>query len=188
MGPVLEFDLSKVLKGIDVTMAQFIDICILCGCDYCPSIRGIGPKRAFEFIKKWKNIEGVLEGIKEMEKYVIPPNWQYKESRELFVNPNVTDKKDLPKFKWELPKEKELTEFLVEKMSFNLQRVQNGIARLKKCKGKASQRRMDSFFKMAPSTGNKKKKKKEEKVTGKKRKRGKENDKKPANKKRKTQK
>merc|ERR1712130_319576 len=184
--PVLEFDLNKVLNGLDVTMAQFIDICILCGCDYCPSIRGIGPKKAYQYIKKWNNIEGVIEGIKDMQKYKIPDNWQYKESRELFLNPSVTKKADLPKFKWELPKEKELTEFLVERMSFNLNRVQTGIARLMKCKGKASQRRMDSFFKVAPSTGNKKKKKKEEKVTGKKRKRGKdkENDKKPANKKR----
>merc|ERR1712129_204971 len=146
--PVLEFDLHKVLEGMEVTMSQFIDICILCGCDYCPSIRGIGPKRAFEFIKKWKNIEGVLEGIKDMQKYVIPPNWQYKESRELFVNPNVTKKKDLPTFKWELPKEKELTDFLVEKMSFNLDRVHKGIDRLKKCKKKGTQRRMDQFFKL----------------------------------------
>merc|ERR1712228_80453 len=108
--PVLEFDLSKVLSGLDVTMAQFIDICILCGCDYCPSIRGIGPKRAYEFIKKWQNIEGVIEGIKDMQKYKIPENWQYKESRELFVNPMVTKKADLPTFKWELPKEKEKME------------------------------------------------------------------------------
>merc|ERR1712129_229017 len=106
---VLEFDLHKVLEGMEVTMSQFIDICILCGCDYCPSIRGIGPKRAFEFIKKWKNIEGVLEGIKDMEKYVIPPNWQYKESRELFVNPNVTKKKDLPTFKKKKKKKKKIS-------------------------------------------------------------------------------
>ena len=187
--PVLEFDLSKVLKGLDVTMAQFIDICILCGCDYCPSIRGIGPKRAYEFIKKWGNIEGVIEGIKGMEKYIIPENWQYKESRELFVNPDVTKKEDLPKFKWELPKEKELTQFLVEKMSFNLDRVHKGIERLKKCKGKSGQKRLDSFFKMAPSTSSKRKKV-ETKVTGKKRKRvgDKEDNKPPANKKRRTQK
>ena len=41
-------------------MDQFIDICILCGCDYTDSIRGIGPKKAFEFIKRYKNIETLL--------------------------------------------------------------------------------------------------------------------------------
>merc|ERR1712130_15748 len=185
--PVLEFDLNKVLNGLDVTMAQFIDICILCGCDYCPSIRGIGPKKAYQYIKKWNNIEGVIEGIKDMQKYKIPDNWQYKESRELFLNPSVTKKADLPKFKWELPKEKELTDFLVEKMSFNLDRVQKGIDRLKKCRGKSGQKRLDSFFKSAPSTTSKRKKKKE-KVTGKKRKRAKDDNKTPANKKKKNQK
>eukprot|EP01083_Nonionella_stella_P199441 731311_1 len=104
--PVLEFDLSKILLGMDVTMDQFIDICILCGCDYCPSIRGIGPKRAYEFIKKWNNIEGILKNIKEQKKYIIPENWQFDQARKLFKEPNVTDAKDLPKFKWELPKKK----------------------------------------------------------------------------------
>jgi flap endonuclease-1 len=33
------------------------------GCDYCPTIRGIGPKKAFELIMQHKNIEAVLENI-----------------------------------------------------------------------------------------------------------------------------
>jgi flap endonuclease-1 len=28
-------------------MEQFVDLCILCGCDYCDSVRGIGPKKAY---------------------------------------------------------------------------------------------------------------------------------------------
>eukprot|EP00483_Globobulimina_turgida_P000627 UN00627 len=150
--PVLEFDLKKVLSGMNVSMDQFIDICILCGCDYCPSIRGIGAVRAYEFIKKWKNIEGILQNIKSQSKYVIPENWQFDKARELFKSPDVTDAKDLPKFTWDLPKEKELTEYLVEKMSFEIRRVNKGIERLKKCKGKSSQRRLDSFFKVVPSS------------------------------------
>lgn len=37
---IMEIDLSRVLQGLNITMEQFIDICILCGCDYCDSIRG----------------------------------------------------------------------------------------------------------------------------------------------------
>ena len=30
----------QVLEGLQLTREQFIDVCILCGCDYCGSIRG----------------------------------------------------------------------------------------------------------------------------------------------------
>lgn len=31
----------QVLEELELTMDQFIDLCILCGCDYCDSIKGI---------------------------------------------------------------------------------------------------------------------------------------------------
>jgi len=31
----------QILEGLNLTMDQFIDVCILSGCDYCESIRGI---------------------------------------------------------------------------------------------------------------------------------------------------
>lgn len=46
-----------------MTKEQFIDLCILLGCDYCETIRGIGPKKAFELIKTYGDIESVLENI-----------------------------------------------------------------------------------------------------------------------------
>lgn len=69
---------------------QFIDLCILLGCDYCDSIRGIGPKRAIELIKTHKTLEKVLEHI-DTKKYTVPENWIYKQARELFINPEVAD-------------------------------------------------------------------------------------------------
>ena len=39
------------LRGhILVVLFQFIDLCKLLGCDYCDSIRGIGPKRAYDLL------------------------------------------------------------------------------------------------------------------------------------------
>ena len=64
-------------------MDQFIDMCILLGCDYCDSIKGIGPKKALELIKEHKNIETILENI-DQEKYKVPENWTFAEARELF--------------------------------------------------------------------------------------------------------
>ena len=42
---------------------QFIDLCILLGCDYCDSIKGIGPKKAVELINKHKCIEKIIENL-----------------------------------------------------------------------------------------------------------------------------
>ena len=38
--PIMQFDLSDVLDGLKLTKEEFIDLCILCGCDYTSTIRG----------------------------------------------------------------------------------------------------------------------------------------------------
>jgi len=86
--PILEIHLDKVLQGLELTMDQFIDLCILLGCDYTDKIRGIGPKRALEFIKKYESIEKILENL-DKEKYQIPDPFPYQEIRDYFKNPEV---------------------------------------------------------------------------------------------------
>jgi len=44
-------------------LPQFIDLCILLGCDYCGTIKGIGPKRAIDLIKQHGSIEEILDNI-----------------------------------------------------------------------------------------------------------------------------
>ena len=69
--PIMEINLAIALEELDMTMDQFVDVCILCGCDYSDSIRGIGPKKALELIKKYKNIETMLANL-DKSKYVVP--------------------------------------------------------------------------------------------------------------------
>lgn len=57
---VKEVDLSKTLKGLGLDQKQFIDLCILMGCDYCGSIKGIGGKKGLDFIHKYNTIENIL--------------------------------------------------------------------------------------------------------------------------------
>ena len=130
-------------------MDQFIDICILCGCDYTDSIRGIGPKKAYEFIKRYKNIETLLAHL-DKKKYPIPEgSFQYEQARALFKNPEVTSKEEIDKaLKWNPPDEEALTKFMVEEKGFAPERVAAGINRIKKSKSKGSQGRLDSFFKV----------------------------------------
>ena len=85
---IIEIDLESILKNTNLTLEQFVDICILCGCDYTIKIKTIGPINAYKLICKYKNIEYLLENIKDNKKYSITDdfisNFNYKEARSLF--------------------------------------------------------------------------------------------------------
>jgi len=67
--PVLEITLTEVLKGMELDMEQFIDLCILCGCDYTVNIRGVGAITALKLIKDHKNMAAVVEHLKKDDKH-----------------------------------------------------------------------------------------------------------------------
>merc|ERR1712080_683629 len=46
--PIKEINLEQVLEGLEMTQAEFTDLCVLLGCDYCDKIRGMGPKNALK--------------------------------------------------------------------------------------------------------------------------------------------
>ncbi|KAJ3679600.1 hypothetical protein LUZ60_017611 [Juncus effusus] len=142
--PVMEFEVSKVLEELELTMDQFIDFCILCGCDYCDSIKGIGGQTALKLIKQHGCIETILENINK-DRYQIPENWPYEEARRLFKEPNVT--LDVPELKWTPPDEEGIVNFLVNENGFNQDRVTKAIEKIKAAKNKSSQGRLESFFK-----------------------------------------
>ena len=49
-GLVNLYKLDTVLTGLKMSMSQFIDFCILSGCDYCPRIPGLGPVTALKHV------------------------------------------------------------------------------------------------------------------------------------------
>jgi 5'-3' exonuclease len=55
--PISEISFDKVLEGLKLNINEFVDLCILLGCDYCDTIKGIGPKRAWELIEQYRSIE-----------------------------------------------------------------------------------------------------------------------------------
>lgn len=82
------FCLCQIL--MEIFSFQFIDLCILLGCDYCESIRGIGPKRAIELVSQYECIEEILKNI-DKNKYIVPEDWNYEQARKLFISPEVAD-------------------------------------------------------------------------------------------------
>ncbi|EKE37191.1 hypothetical protein ENUP19_0347G0022 [Entamoeba nuttalli] len=141
--PIREYSLSSILEETGFTMEQFIDLCILLGCDYCETIKGVGPITAFELIQQYKSIENILQHLSD--KYKVPENWKYKEARELFLHPDVADFSDY-KLEWNKIDEEGIKKYLVTEKHFNEERVTKGIEKLKNVKSKKAQGRLDSFF------------------------------------------
>ena len=46
-----------------MNMDQFIDFCILCGCDYTCKIHRLGFTTAYKSLKKYENIEEIIENL-----------------------------------------------------------------------------------------------------------------------------
>lgn len=150
--PIQEFHLNRVLEGLELSQKEFIDLCILLGCDYCDSIKGIGPKRAIDLIRQHRDLETILNNI-DKKKYPVSEDWMYKEARNLFVEPEVTDPEKI-ELKWIDPDEEGLVKYLCGDKAFNEDRVRNGAKKLAKARSGTTQGRLDTFFKVLPSTNN----------------------------------
>jgi len=153
--PIQEIHTDKVLEGLNMDRKQFVDLCILLGCDYLDPIPKIGPSTALKLIREHGSLEKVVEFIQNdpKKRYTIPEDWPYQDARELFFNPDVRQADD-PEcdFKWEKPDVEGLVQFLVKEKGFSEDRVRNGAQRLEKNLKGAQQARIEGFFKVIPKT------------------------------------
>nr|XP_056707061.1 flap endonuclease 1 [Euleptes europaea] len=168
--PIQEFHLNHILQDMGLTQQEFVDLCILLGCDYCESIRGIGPKRAVELIKQYKSIEKIVQQI-DTKKYSLPENWLHREAQQLFLAPEVVDPEAV-ELKWSEPDEEGLVHFLCGEKQFNEERIRNGVKRLSKSRQGSTQGRLDDFFKVTGSITSAKRKEPEPKGSSKKKAKG----------------
>jgi flap endonuclease-1 len=180
---------SKAIEGLGLTHDQFVDLCILLGCDYCDTIRGIGPKTALKLVREYGCIEKILDNI-DRTKYGVPQSWvpdevhgNIQDNTRVSNLDVVEDMEDSVKvhpiyvqarhlfnnhnvqssvqLKWTDCQPEELKKFLVDKMGFNKERVMSSIEKLQKAFKATSkaQMRMDSFFRVKPDSGTKRKQK-----------------------------
>ena len=139
---------------------QFVDLCILLGCDYLDPIKGIGPNTALKLIREHGSLEAIVAHIQSESKpkYTIPADWPYKDARDLFFHPDVrpADHPDC-EFQWNAPDVDGLVKYLVDEKGFSEDRVRNAAERLKKNLKTAQQARLEGFFKPVEKTEEEKK-------------------------------
>jgi len=78
---IMEVTLDRVLEQLGISMDQFIDFCILSGCDYCDTLKGVGPSTAMRMLMQHGTIEKVLE-VLGPEK--VPANFNFEAARDFF--------------------------------------------------------------------------------------------------------
>jgi flap endonuclease-1 len=121
-------NLESILKNFEMTYSQFIDMCILCGCDYCENIPRIGNKTAYNLVKKHGSIEQIIPTVKH-----IPHDYEkkYKDSRRLFTE--YHDSLDMQQLTIHHSPRKldELSQYLIQICGMSEQRVQNTIKKIK---------------------------------------------------------
>lgn len=121
---IIEITLDKILKEAELTMDQFIDLCIMLGCDYCPTIEGIGMCKSYILIKRYGSLNKIVElGQYNIGKRIIKINIsnefkdRYKIAQEYFKNPPINE--DINDIQWDKPNFNALTHLLTTKYSYS---------------------------------------------------------------------
>lgn len=120
-------DLKKILNNFEMSFDEFIDLCILCGCDYCSTIQSVGPKTAFKLIKKHKTIENIIENeskLKINESF----KTKYHDARHSFMI--FKDKVKVSKYTDKTIDIEELKIYLTDTLSFSEKRVQTSLKKI----------------------------------------------------------
>ena len=94
-----EINLNKFLKDSKLSQNQLIDIAIMNGCDYCPSFKGIGPIKSYNFIKKYNTLEKTIK----TEKLTLP--YSIDKAKDYFKNAPVIDSNNIKINKLNIDKE-----------------------------------------------------------------------------------
>lgn len=140
------FALDVALEDLQLSMDEFVDLCILCGCDYVDGIRGVGVVKALSMIRQHKDLAIIVEELRASPKYEVPDPYPVDQLREMFFKPEVTPAKDVV-LKWSKPDEAAIKKVMVEENQFDETKIENGIKRLVEARKTSNQVRVDSFFK-----------------------------------------
>jgi len=116
---IIEAD--EMLRKLQISLRQLIDIAILIGTDFNPGVKGIGPKTALKLMQTYGSIEHLPQDIRSKAAK------NYREVREIFYHPQTTEDystehKTVDKIG--------LYEFLCKERDFSRERVEMVVKRM----------------------------------------------------------
>jgi flap endonuclease-1 len=124
---------NDLLRKLGITREQLIDMGILIGTDFNDGIKGVGPKKAYQLVKKY----GSLRNIPSIKIE------NYEEIRNIFLDPEVFDPGHI---NTPILNEQKAIDLLVAKHDFSVERVTSALNRVKEARKQGVQRSIDSFF------------------------------------------
>ena len=134
LGDLEFYQLDKVLRQLNVTREELVDMRILIGTDFCEGLKGVGAKTALKLAHNGQLKEKIAELQKES-------THDLDEVKDIFLKHNVnTDYK----IKWEKPDKDKLIEFMCYEHGFSVERVSRASDRLKNLN--SSQGSLDAWF------------------------------------------
>ena len=143
LGNLEFYELDRVLRELDITREELVDMGILIGTDFCDGLKGVGAKTALKLAKKGQLKEKIAELQKEEKIAELQKESTHDldEVRDIFLNHNVnTDYK----IKWEKPKQDKIIEFLCYEHGFSEDRVIKASDKLKNLN--SAQGSLDAWF------------------------------------------
>lgn len=121
-----------------VTREQLIIIGLLVGGDYNPGIKGYGPKKALELVKKEKTLKNVLEKIEWNNE--MPAEEIY----DFYLNPEIEKNVN---FEFKSPQPEKIMNLMVSEHEFSQERIEKIIKVLTESKESDKQKSLGSWLK-----------------------------------------
>lgn len=84
-----EISLVNVLETLKLSLDEFIEFCILLGCDYCIGLTEIKQHIILEYYQKNRNIEKTLAAMRQ-DNIKVPKEINYMTTKKYFYEPNIT--------------------------------------------------------------------------------------------------
>ena len=110
--------LEPNLKTLDITREQLIDMAILIGTDFNEGVKGLGPKKSLQLIKKTKDLEHAMPTLNQS---ALPSSSEIAEIRSLFLKPTITDDYSLS---WSKPDNNTVLRILCDEHQFSRERIE----------------------------------------------------------------
>ncbi len=131
-----EVDSQSVLSTLNISREKLVEMGILIGTDFNEGVRGVGPKKALNLVKKYPSLDVILETlgvqIEEAE-----------EIKDLFLNPDVIKEFELH---WDDPDLDGIRVMLCGEHNFSEERVSGAIEKIVDASKLRRQKSLDQWF------------------------------------------